>query len=203
MIAKLNNENYESWKYKVELLLIKEGLWDLVSEAAPAQPNAEWLTKDAQARATIGLLVEDNQLTHIRSKTTAAATWKALQDYHQKSSLSNKVILLKNLCNMKLTESGNMEEHIINMSIIKDKLEAIGENIKEELFIAMILGSLPDSYNSLINALESRPEEDLTLSLVKGKLIDEYRRRISNFGEMNEIQDKVLKMRDSGKYTKP
>jgi len=104
---------------------------------------------------------------------------------------------------MKLAENGNMEEHIINMLIIKDKLEAIGENIKEELFIAMILGSLPDSYNSLMNALESRPEEDLTLSLVKGKLIDEYRRRISNSAEANEVQDKVLKTRDSGKYTKP
>lgn len=172
MVAKLNNDNYESWRYKVELLLIKKGLWDVVSKAAPAQPEAAWLTKDAQARATIGLLVKENQLTHIRSKTTAAETWKALQDYHQKSSLSSKVILLKNLCSMKLAENGNMEEHIINMSIVKDKLEAIGENIKEELFIAMILGSLPDSYNSLMNALESRPEEDLTLSLVKGKLMN-------------------------------
>lgn len=26
MIAKLNNDNYESWTYKVELLLVKEGL---------------------------------------------------------------------------------------------------------------------------------------------------------------------------------
>lgn len=130
-IAKLNNDNYESWRYKVELLLIKEGLWEVISNAAPAQPEAAWLTKDAQARATIGLMVEDNQLTHIRSKITAAATWKALQDYHQKSSLSSKIILLKNLCSMKLAENGNMEEHIINMSIIKDKLEAIGENIKE------------------------------------------------------------------------
>jgi len=40
MIAKLNNDNYESWRYKVELLLIKEGLWDVVSKAAPAQPEA-------------------------------------------------------------------------------------------------------------------------------------------------------------------
>lgn len=66
----------------------------------------------------------------------------------------------------------------------------------------MILGSLPDSYNSLMNALESKPEEDLTLSLVKRELIDEYRRRISNSVRANEIQDKVLKTRDSGKYTK-
>lgn len=84
---------------------------------------------------------------------------------------------------MKLAENSNIEEHIINMSIIKERLGAIGENIKEELFIAMLLGSLPDSYNSMINALESRPEKDLTISLVKGKLIDEYRRRTSNSDE--------------------
>jgi len=95
-----------------------------------------------------------------------------------------------------------MEEHIIDMSIIKDKLEAIGEEIKEELFITMLLGSLPESYNSLINALESRPETDLTISLVRGKLIDEYHRKTSNSAATNKIQDKVLKTWDSGKYTK-
>lgn len=130
-IAKLNNDNYELWRYKVELLLIKEDLWDVVNKAAPAQPDAAWQTKDGKARATIGLLVEDNQLIHIRSKTTAAGTWKALQNYHQKASLSSKVMLLKNLCSMKLTENGNIEEHIIGMSIIKERLEAIGEEIKE------------------------------------------------------------------------
>lgn len=197
-ITKLNNENYDSWKYKVELLLIREGLWDIVSKPEPAQPDATWKAKDAQARATIGLLVEDNQLVHIRNKTTAATTWKALQEYHRKASLSSKVILLKNLCGMKLTE--NVEERI--MSILKDKLEAIGEDIKEELFIAMLLGSLPDSYNSLINALESRPEKDLTISLVKGKLIDEYRRRMSNSAVTNETQDKALKTRERGQHTK-
>lgn len=167
----------------------------------PAQPDATWLTKDAQARAIIGLLVEDNQLVHIRNKTAAATTWKALQDYHQKTSLSSKVILLKNLCGMKLAENGNVEEHIINMSILKDKLEAIGENIKEELFIAMLLGCLPDSYNSLINSLESRPEKDLTINLVKGKLIDEYQ-RTSNFAVTSETQDKALKTREKGQHTK-
>lgn len=71
-----------------------------------------------------------------------AVTWKALRDYYQKVSLSSKIILLNNLCGMKLAENSNVEEHIINMLIIKDKLEVIGANIKEELFIAMLLGNL-------------------------------------------------------------
>lgn len=30
-IAKLNNENYEIWQYRVQLLLMKENLWDVVN----------------------------------------------------------------------------------------------------------------------------------------------------------------------------
>lgn len=64
-ITKLNNENYQVWKYKVELLLVKEDLWNVVSEEPPAEPDAAWKRKDGQARATIGLLVEDNQFIQI------------------------------------------------------------------------------------------------------------------------------------------
>lgn len=35
-----------------------------------------------------------------------------------------------------------------------------------------------DSYDSLINALETRPEEDLTVIYVAGKLTDEFKRRM-------------------------
>lgn len=138
-IAKLNSNNYESWRYKIELLLIKEGPWDVINKAAPEQPDTTWQTKDAQARATIGFLIEGNHLIHIRNKTTAAATWKALQDYHQKVSLSNKVMSLKSLCSTKLTENGNIEEHIIGISIIKERLEAIGEEIKEDYLLQCYL----------------------------------------------------------------
>jgi len=174
-ITKLNNENYEAWKFKLELLLMKEELWDTVHKEPPTPHTEEWKTKDRKARATIGLLVEDDQLIHIRDAETARDAWEKLKTYHVKASLSNKVFLLKSLCNTKLTETGNMEEHIQKLTVINDKLKAAGEDIKENLFIAMLLCSLPESYNSLINGLESRPETDLNISLVKSKLIDEYR----------------------------
>lgn len=42
----------------------------------------------------------------------------------------------------------------------------------------MILGSLPESYNMLITALETRPIKDLTILLVKEMLIQDYQRRM-------------------------
>lgn len=66
-ITKLNNDNYQTWKYKMELLLIKEDLWDVVSNAEPAKVSEDWQKRDNKVRATIGLLVEDNQLLHVRN----------------------------------------------------------------------------------------------------------------------------------------
>lgn len=58
-----------------------------------------------------------------------------------------------------------------------DTLTALGEEIKEYLFVAMSLSGLPKTYNTLIIALESRPDDELMLGLVKSKLINGYKRR--------------------------
>jgi len=193
-IVKLNNGNYQIWKYKVELLLIKDELWHTVSEIKLDNPDEKWLKADRQAKATIGLLVEDDQLRHIRDAVSAREAWHTLKSYHQKASLTNQVYLLKRLCNMRLEESGDMEAHINRTLNMVDELAALGEVLKEKLIIAMLLASLPESYSTLVTALETRAEDELTLQLVKGKLIDEDRRRKDMRGYENKSEDTALKI---------
>ena len=45
-ITKLNGVNYPVWKIKMELILIKDDLWDIVTKPKPAQPDANWIKKD-------------------------------------------------------------------------------------------------------------------------------------------------------------
>jgi len=85
-IAKLNNANYQIWKYKLELLLIKEDLWSIIDAdfekpAIEDDAYATWKIKDGKARAHIGLLVEDNQLVHIRRKNNARDMWNVLREH--------------------------------------------------------------------------------------------------------------------------
>ena len=70
--------------------------------------------------------------------------------------------------------------HIIQMEDLIDQMASLGETLAENLNVALFLSSLPDGYGTLITALETRPEEDLTQELVKNKLLEEYRRRIRN-----------------------
>jgi len=192
-ITKLNNGNYQVWKHKVELLLIRDDLWHTVNESRPVNPDERWLKADRQARATIGLLVEDDQLRHVKDVKSAHEAWEALKNYHQKASLTNQVYLFKRLCSMKLTEEGDMEIHINLMLNIVDELAALGEVLKDKLIIAMLLSSLPESYSTLVTALETRAEDELTLQLVKGKLIDESKRR-KDLKLQEDFEDKALKV---------
>lgn len=94
-----------------------------------------------------------------------------------------------------------MESYVNAMLNVIDQLAALGEILKEKMVIALLLCSLPESYNTLITALETRLEDELTMELVKGKLLDENRRRKNMKDNMDERSDKALKVQ-SRKFAK-
>jgi len=140
------------------------------------------------------LLIEDDQLRHIRDTNNAKKAWTALQNYHQKASLTNQVFLFKRICSMKLSENGDMENHLNAMLNSIDQLAALGEALKDKMIIALLLCSLPESYNTLITALKTISEDELTIELVKGKLLDKDRRRKNARDHTDERDDKALKV---------
>lgn len=68
-ITKLNNINYQLWKFKLEMLLNKDDLWQVLNtDRITNRPTVEWDRRNKQARAIISLLVEDDQLIHRRKE---------------------------------------------------------------------------------------------------------------------------------------
>ncbi|WP_331035945.1 retrotransposon gag domain-containing protein [Lactovum miscens] len=164
----------------MEMLLIKEDMYDVIETNPPDPLTEKWKKSDRQCRALINLYIEDNQIIHVKNETTAKATWDKLKNIHERANLSSKLFLLRKLYSLKLQENGDMQKHINNLLELIDKLKAIGEDIKENHIAALLLCSVPDSFNTLITALEARPEVELTSDFIKSKLIDEYNRRIEN-----------------------
>lgn len=168
-IEKLNNKNYFNWKLKMKLVLIKEDLWDVIESERP--------TSDKHALAFIGLAVEDSQLIHLRDKNTAYDCWKALQEAHEKDTITNKISLYKKIALNRMKDNTTMEDHLNEILNLFQKLSDLGADADEEWKIGMIFTSLPTSYSTLITALEARDQKDLTVSLVQSKLLDEYSRQ--------------------------
>ena len=185
-IAKLTNENYESWKLEIEFLLVREGLWrfivpgvkpELAENSANAAELAAWDEGDQKARATIGLFLTRSQHGHIRATRTAKEVWQNLQKQHEKKSLTWKVHLLKRICDLKFQDGDDIEEHLVQFENLFEKLANAGTKLDGDLQVILVFRSLPSSFDALTTTLENRSEDELTLALTKDKIIDEVQKR--------------------------
>lgn len=187
---KLNGENYFTWKYRMEHFLKKEKLWKVISTVAPtlAEDGANsaaveaWTESDEQALAWIICLIEDNQLCYVRDKNTTKLAWNALKEQYERASLTNKVTIMRRICNKRLNEGESVEQHMADFTDLFQKLVDQGDAVEDGWRVAMLLSSLPSSYDPLITALESRAETDITFAMVQQKLVAEYRRRLEKDG---------------------
>ena len=141
LITKLNRENYEIWKYRMKLLLKKEKVWEVIEKEIPENPNAKWKELDNEATILIGLAVDETEVFRIANCKYAKDAWNILKTYHEKSSLSNKVKLMRSICELKLQTEGDMDKHIMQMKLLFCKLQSLGEQISESWLISMLLSS--------------------------------------------------------------
>lgn len=190
-IEKLTNSNYGSWSFKMKAMLSGLDLWDVVENdcpveritpattSAPAKIEneieiASWKKKNSKVFSYIVLHVDNNQISLIKKTTSAKQAWTNLKDYHQKSTASSLASVLKKIYSMKLEENGDAEAYLFEFEESFDKLSALGIELPEIVKAMTILISLPDSYKSMSSAISARPNEELTLSAVREKILDEY-----------------------------
>lgn len=101
---------------------------------------------------------------------------------------------MRSLWTLKLSESRDPQNHIEKMQNIQQKIVDLGEpDLGERWKIGILLSSLPDSYQTLRTALETRDSKDLKLSLVQTIVMEEYNRR-NPFTSAYNNEEKVLKV---------
>ncbi|EJD32561.1 hypothetical protein AURDEDRAFT_77595, partial [Auricularia subglabra TFB-10046 SS5] len=79
-IDPLDGTNYMAWKFKMELILEDQGLYEHLTSTRP-----DWDKLDRSARTAICLRVSDSQLVHTIGTKTAGEIWKNLADIHEAS----------------------------------------------------------------------------------------------------------------------
>ena len=87
-----------------------------------------------------------------------------------------------------------MHQHLALMDELFNRVHTTGLDLQEVVRVAILLASLPKSYDGLVTALEARNEKDLRIDMVKSKLEDEFMKR--NEDNMNCVhEDKLLKVK--------
>ena len=167
LMKPLNGSNYATWKVQCKMALIRDGLWNIVSEseAAPAESNdngavvAKFELRKDRALATIVLSMEPSLLYLLGpDPDDPAEVWKKLSNQFQKKSWANKLALRRKLYALQLKEGQSIQTHIKTMTEIFDELAIVGDPLDDENKVVHLLASLPKSFDMLVTALEASPE---------------------------------------------
>ena len=107
---------------------------------------------------------------------------------------------MRKLYQSKLKEGQDMQEYIRSVLEIVDRLHGFGENIDDFHVAALLLSGLPNCYKTLVTALDALDANKLTLEYVKGKLVDEYKRKMESSSKNSSKSETALKAYNNSKF---
>ena len=181
---KLNDSgNYDMWAYRMEMLLEKMDLWEMIDGSAQAPAAApgstamrKWEKRKRLTKAEIVLKVEDSQLIHTKMDDPALI-WTKLQTVHKSRGFATRMTLRRRFHAMAKQEEQTMQSYINQVQELAGKLTDLGSEISDEEAILVLTQGLPDTYDSLIVSLDATPPEALTVDGVIARLINEESRQ--------------------------
>ena len=140
----------------------------------------EWKQGEAVAKQQIASSIPDSLFMKIRTKATAYDIWKELENHFQNRSRMVSVDLRRRIQEQRCAEKGDMVTHFATLRTMREDLAAMGQPLNENDFYAIILGSLPTSYDpyiSAVNATSSVLGKTISADDLMLTVTEEYERR--------------------------
>ena len=98
-----------------------------------------WVIDDRRALALIMLTLAPTVAFNIVNDKMAKGLMAALCNMYEKPLASNKVYLMRQLFNLKMTESQLMDKHLNEFNTIMTQLQSVGIDFDDEIKALLIL----------------------------------------------------------------
>lgn len=197
--ARLGNKNYANdWDIRMEAVLVKKGLWDVVqvlvskikSDGSPKtdaeveiERNTKIAARDvvkmAEARAELVLRVESSQLSHMTSRDPMII-WQNLERMHRAAGFATSLALRRKFLTARKTESETMEDWIGRVQSMVLQMEYTGIVVTAQDKILAFTMGLPATYDAVVINFDATHPDDLTVEHVISRLLNEETRQQSN-----------------------
>ena len=195
-LVPLNGSNYPTWKLQCRMALVRDGLWNIVSgtETAPTDPGdarTKFLTRRDRALAIVVLSFDPSLLYLIGADPEdPVEVWGILQRQFQRITWANKLSLRRRLHSLHLRDGDSVQGHIKAMTELFNELAVVGDVITEEDRVVYLLASSPESYNTLVTALEAH-ETVPKMEVVTERLLHTERKQREKLS-FDSSEDKAL-----------
>ena len=164
-IEKLHGVNYEMWHRKIKYALIYDNLEYVIEFNAPElnsnaskvkiKKQKKWKIDDKKARSLIFMFMEDSLINFFETYDTTQSLWNVLKEKYDKTTEINTQLLLQKYNSCKMQEEQSVVEHVNNMVVMAKDLSIVGIPILKKLQVAIILNSLPISFDMVTTSMIS------------------------------------------------
>ena len=158
-----------------------------------------WKLGEAVVKQQIAATIPDSLFMKIRTKGTARQIWEALMKDFQNKSRMVSVDLRRRLHQQHCAEKGNVQLHFDTLRLMREDLASMGHSPSEDDFYAILIGSLPPSYDpyvSALNATSSVLGTFLSPDDLMQTITDEYERR--NLGKTAKQEENAAFTAEDG-----
>jgi hypothetical protein len=133
-----------------------------------------WQSDEAIIKQAIASLISDSLFLEVRKKETARDMWEAVKSQREKKSRMVTVDMRRRLQAEKCAEKGDVHTHLNKLLALREDLASMGGSITDEDFTTIVLGSIPQSYDTYIAAITATSSL-LNQTLSSTNLIDTIR----------------------------
>lgn len=116
----------------MRMTLARKGLLAHVQVVKPEAKRTEtWVLNDMKALGLIAQGVAIEHHTKIRTATTAIMAWKTLRDFHNRSTMHNRVSMTRRLHEFKMADGVAMSKHLDSFNELIVGLQTLGEPLDD------------------------------------------------------------------------
>lgn len=186
-----DGSNFTAWKFRMRVLLEEHELlecveieagevMDLLDEAndsvevkrekqAKREKRAK---KDRKCKSLLISRIHDTQLEYVQEKNTPKQIWDALLRVFERKSIASRMHLKRKMLSLRF-QSGSLQDHFLQFDRLVREYRNTGAVIDDVDVICHLLITLGPSFSTVVTALETMPEDALSLEFVKCRLLDE------------------------------
>ena len=148
-------DNFRAWNYRIPLILEENDLDQYISEEVPEpqgdKANATHKKNLVKAKRIIAYSIMYHLIPHVSSLKTPTEVFYALTKLCEGKNINQKMALRNQLKNVKIQNSETIQSYFKMVSQLKEKFEAVEENVDKRDILMTTLNGLPRSWDSFIH----------------------------------------------------
>lgn len=202
LLPLFDGTNFTAWKFRMRILLEEHDLLQCIETEAAAidelkeeptdneavkkvktEKREKRLKQDRRCKSLLVSRIHDSQLEYVQEKGTPKQIWDALVRVFERKSIASRMHLKRQLLSLRY-ESGSLQEHFLRFDRLTREYRNTGAVMEELDVICHLLVTLGPKFATVVTAIETMPEDKLSLEFVRCRLLDEETKQKGSGAEL-------------------